>query len=210
MTLCHEALLIKKGGMMKTVVFYYDFASPTAYLGYFRLREIVSQYDAKIDHRPILLGALHKCSNNTPPGAVPAKGAYLLVDMPRFSKRYGVPLVFNPHFPVNCIKALRGALVMEGHVDEEKYREAVYKAVWQDEQNIADEVIFKQVLKDVGIDAEPILQGITEDSIKQKLKDNTAEAIARGAFGAPTFFVGEEMFFGQDRLDFVEALLADD
>lgn len=195
---------------MKTVEFYYDFASPTAFLGYFQLRKLAETYKAKIVYKPVLLGALHKATGNTPPGAVAAKGTHmLLADLPRFSKRYDVPFEFNPHFPVNCINALRGALVMEGREDEEKYREAIYRALWQEKQNIADEDVFSQVLSAADIDPSAILEGVKNEAIKQKLKDNTAEAVARGAFGAPTFYIGDEMYFGQDRLDFIEEVLAE-
>lgn len=196
---------------MKTVEFYYDFASPTAFIGYHRLIKLAKKYPVNIVYKPILLGALHKATGNTPPGTVPAKGAYLLlVDLPRFTKQHNIELEFNPHFPVNCIKALRGALFMEGKDQEDKYRETIYNAIWQNKENIADETVFKNILSAVDIDPAPILAGIEDEAIKQKLKDNTAEAVDRGAFGAPTFYVGEEMFFGQDRLDFVESILAED
>lgn len=202
------ALLFERLESMKTVEFYYDFASPTAFLGYHRIRKLTERYDFNLIYKPILLGALHKAAGNTPPGLVPAKGVYMLADMERFSKLYDIPLEFNPHFPVNCIKSLRGAIVMEGNEQEEQYREAIYNAVWQDQKNIAEEEVFTEVLDAAGIDSAPILLGVVEESVKQKLKDNTEEAVNRGAFGAPTFFIDEQMFFGQDRLDFVEKLLS--
>lgn len=194
---------------MKTVEFYYDFSSPMAYLGYFRLRDIAKKTGATIVYKTMLLGAVHKGSGNTAPGLVAAKGAYMLnFDIPRYAKKYEIDFKFNPHFPVNCMNALRGAIFLEGKDDEELFREVMYKAAWKDGKNIADLDVFKEIMADAGIAPGPVLTGIADESVKQKLKDNTAEAISRGVFGAPTFYIGDEMFFGQDRLDFVEEMLS--
>ncbi len=194
---------------MKTVKFYYDFASPTAFLAYHQLKKITDRQGAKISYKPILLGALHQATGNSPPGLVPNKGTWMLQhDLPLFSKRYGIELVFNPHFPINCIKALRGSIFLEGTDQEELYRETIFNAVWQQEKNIGDMEVFEKILSAAEFDAQAILNGIEQESVKEKLKALTNEAAERGAFGAPTFYIGDQMFFGQDRLDFIEEALA--
>lgn len=196
---------------MVTIEFYYDFASPAAFLGYHHLQTLVKKYKPQVIYKPVLLGAVHKATGNLSPINVPSKAKWSLSqDFPRFCKRYNLNMVFNPFFPVNCINALRGAIAIEGKGQEELYRLTVFNAMWQEKKNISDISVFKQVLIDAGFEADVIIEAISDDNIKEKLKENTTEAVNRGVFGTPTFFIGEDMYFGQDRLDFVEEVLVED
>jgi len=211
---------------MKTLEFYYDFASPMAYLGYFRLLKMQQSIRFTVHYKPILLGALHKGSGNVPPGLVPAKGDFMLKDIERHSAYYDIPFQFNEYFPVNCISALRGAIFLGNTEGEscfkandicknndqnitmiEHYLRTMFIAVWRDNKNIADTKVFESVLEHAGLDSVNILKGIQDFSVKDQLKCNTEEALQRGAFGAPTFYLDDEMYFGQDRLDFIERAL---
>lgn len=197
--------------MSVNVDFYFDFGSPTAYLAHKRLQQLKSQYEFTINYKPVLLGGIFKASNNQSPVANPAKGAYMLShDLPRFAQRYGVPLKFNPHFPINTLSLMRGAY---GAVEEgcfEGYVEALYDGLWQEELNLGDLAVVKTRLEAAGLDADKLIALTQEQHIKDALIAATEEAVARGAFGAPTMYVGDEMFFGQDRIDFIEERLRAD
>ena len=153
----------------------------------------------------MLLGGVFQATGNTTPAAIPAKGKYMGRDIARCAARYGEPYHSNPHFPVNTLNVMRGAVAAQQDGVLKSYMDAVYRAVWVDQKNTADPEVFAEVLVTAGLDAENFAERIQDPAIKDGLKSNTQEAVARGVFGAPTMFVGEEMFFGQDRLDYVEA-----
>ena len=194
--------------MSKTIEFYFDVGSPTAYLAHKRLQQLKHQYGCVISYIPVLLGGLFKASGNSSPVMVPAKGRYMMMDdLPRFAKLYGVPLNNNPHFPINTLNLMRGAVATldGGHFDA--YIDAVFNAIWVDSKNMGDLEAVIGTLTAGGLDADSILASTQNPVIKQTLIDNTDSAVQRGLFGAPTMFVDGEMFFGQDRLQFVEIAL---
>lgn len=194
--------------MSKTVEFFFDFGSPTSYLAWTQLPHIAAAAGAQIVWRPMLLGGVFKASGNQSPVSIPAKGRYMLQDLARFARRYEVPLAFNPHFPINTLQLMRGAVA---YLDSEQflpYAKAVFEALWVQQQNLGNPEVVAAVLSAAGLDAAEFERLVGDEAVKQRLKDNTEEAIRRGVFGAPTFFVGSEMFFGQDRLDFVAEALA--
>ncbi len=193
--------------MTQRVDYFYDYLSPFTYMADSRLASIAEHSGAEFIYRPMVLGGVFKTTGNSPPTTVAAKGKYTLADIERWAKRYDLPIRFNPHFPVNTIQALRGALVAQEEGVFPQYHQAVFRAVWENEQNVADKDVLRDILKGAGIDGDRILERIGEQAIKDRLRANTDEAVERGAFGAPTFFVGEEMFFGNDRLDFPEEML---
>ncbi len=194
--------------MSKTIEFYFDFGSPTSYLAYRRLLQFNAAYGLDIDYRPMLLGGVFKATGNTSPVTIPAKGNYMLQhDLPRFAERYGVDLVFNPHFPLNTLTLMRGAIAAHRLECFEPYVDAVYRAVWIDGKNMSDNDVVIEVLAAAELNADAILAKAAEDDVKASLIANTDEAVARGVFGAPTLFMDGEMYFGQDRLDFVEDAL---
>lgn len=194
--------------MSKSIEFFFDVGSPTTYLAWTQLPRIAAQAGAQIVWRPMLLGGVFKATGNQSPVAIPSKGRYMLQDLARFAKRYGVPMAFNPHFPINTLTLMRGAA---GYLDSDKlqpYLQAVFEAIWVRQQNLGKPEIVAEVLNAAGLDSAEFEQLVNDEAVKQRLKDNTEEAVKRGVFGAPTFFVGNEMHFGQDRLDFVAEALA--
>ncbi|MEE4279524.1 MAG: 2-hydroxychromene-2-carboxylate isomerase [Halieaceae bacterium] len=185
--------------------FYFDVGSPAAYLAYRRLQQLHEGGGIEVVNRPILLGGVFKATGNSAPGTVPAKGRYMLEqDLPRFALRYGVALNFNPHFPINTLQLMRGVFAARDLDCEDAYIDAVFHGMWERPDNLGDAVILVQLLQSRGLDAAAIMERSSSPDIKQALIQATEEAVGRGVFGAPTMFLGEEMFFGQDRLDFVE------
>ena len=195
--------------MTKTVEFFYDFGSPTVYLAATQLPDIAASVGATIDWRPMLLGGVFKSTGNQSPVVVPAKAAYMNNDLKRFAKRYGVPFRFNPHFPINTLALMRGAVAYQDDaVASSTYRDAIFTAIWVEARNLNEPDVIGQVLSAAGLDPAELMNRIGEQTVKDQLIANTEEAVNRGVFGAPTFFVGDQMFFGQDRLDFVTEALS--
>ncbi len=194
----------------KTVEFFFDFGSPASYLAWTQLPAICRDTGATLVYRPMLLGGVFQATGNASPVTVPAKGKYMLTDLARFAKRYGVPMRFNPHFPINTLALMRGAVGVQQH-DPARFDDlvtAVFRAMWVDGRNMADAATVGEVLAQAGFDPQAILALTGDATVKDALKANTEDAVRRGVFGAPTMFVGPQMFFGQDRLDFVREALA--
>ena len=193
--------------MTKTVEFYFDVGSPTTYLAHYRLLQLKDQYGCLIAYNPILLGGLFKATGNTSPAMVPAKGRYMDIDMPRYAKMYGLPLVMNPYFPINTLNLMRGAVALLTTEHFQTYINAVFDAMWVNGKNMGDVETVVNVLTEAGLNASSILESTQSPEIKAALISNTEKAVERGLFGAPTMFVYNQMFFGQDRLHFVESAL---
>lgn len=193
--------------MTRRLELFYDYVSPYSYLANSRLGELSARTGAEVVYRPVLLGAVFKATGNATPISVPAKGRYSLADLQRWASRYSIPFVFNPAFPISTVGLLRGALVTLEEGSFPAYHEAIFTAMWRDALNLADETVLRDLLEKAGLDAAHIVARTRDEAIKEQLRANTDEAFNRGAFGVPTFFVGEEMFFGNDRLEFVEAAL---
>ena len=194
--------------MPKTVEFFYDYASPFSYLADCRLPDIARRRGARIVYRPALLGVLIVESGNQAPPTVPAKMKYMNADMRRWADHLRVPFAPNPAFPVRSITLMRAAVIAQDSAVFERFHPAMWRAMWVDGANLGDNEVLGRTLANAGLDAPAILKGTQDDAVKARLKANCDEALARGAFGMPTFFVGDEMFFGNDRLDFVDAALA--
>ena len=196
--------------MTKTVEFWFDVGSPYSYLAYRALPAIAAAHGAQIDLRPMLLGGVFKATGNASPVTVPAKGRWMLGDLARWARHWGVPLTFNPHFPINTLTLMRGAagVQMRDPADFGRYLEVIFNAMWREPRNLGDPQVLAETLRAGGFDPEHIAALAADPEVKAKLIANTDEAVARGAFGAPTFFVDGEMFFGQDRLDFVRTALS--
>ena len=195
--------------MSKQVEFFFDFGSPAAYLAWTQLPTIAAATAASIVWRPILLGGVFKAAGNASPISVAAKGKWMMADLARFAARYGVPLNFPASFPVNTLPLMRGAIGMQMRqpADFERYVKAVYEAIFGRGLAMGDPAVIAGVLTAAGLDAAAFEAMIADPAVKQGLIANTEEAVARGAFGAPTMFVGKQMHFGQDRLDFVAQAL---
>ena len=196
--------------MSKTIEFYFDFGSPTAYLAHKRLQQLRQQYEFQLDYRPILLGGVFKATGNNSPVAIPAKGKYMLEhDLPRFAALYDVELNFNPHFPINTLNLMRGAIASQQQSYADNYLNSVFNAVWVEGKNMGDPEVVAEVLQAAGLDADSILAASQHPDVKASLIAITESAVARGVFGVPTLFIGQQMFFGQDRFQFVEMALQD-
>jgi len=196
--------------MTKTVEFFFDFGSPTSYLAWTQLPKLAADCGARLEWKPMLLGGVFKATGNASPVTVPAKGRWMFQDMARWARRYGVRLAMNPFFPINTLTLMRGAVGLQlcQPADFERYVNTVYRAMWATPCNMGDAAVLAPVLQGAGFDAQALLALAGDAEVKARLVANTDEAVARGVFGAPTMFVGEQMFFGQDRLDFVREALA--
>lgn len=194
--------------MSKQLEFFYDFTSPTAYLAWARLPAIVERTGAELVYRPMFLGGVMQLTGNRPPGTVEAKGRWMFADLQRWAKRIDVPFAFNPHFPMMTLMVQRAAQEWVTRPDFERYVAAVFLAAWRDGKNVADKATVAEVVTSAGFSSDEFFAAAENPVNKEKLKATTDEAVARGVFGAPTFFVGDEMHFGQDRLDFVEEALS--
>jgi 2-hydroxychromene-2-carboxylate isomerase len=193
---------------MSKVEFFFDFGSPTTYLAYKQLPKIAARTGAKIVYRPMLLGGVFKATGNSTPAALPAKARFMHDDIKRFAVRYGVPFVQNPHFPINTLSLMRGAVAAKRLGCFTSYCDAVFDATWAERKAMGDPAVVAEVLTKAGIDARALFALTEDQGVKDELRATTEEAVARGAFGAPTCFVDGVMFFGQDRLDFIEQALA--
>lgn len=196
--------------MSKTVEFLFDVGSPYTYLAYHQLPKIAQAQGAEIIWTPVLLGGIFQATGNASPAEVPAKGRYSNVDLQRWANAYGVPIQMNPHFPINTLSLMRGAVAMQMRGEEafHRYLRAVFSAMFEKPRNMNLPAEIGAVLAQAGFDPMEFMAQIGEQSVKDRLKENTVAAVARGVFGAPTFFVGEEMFWGQDRLAFVAEALS--
>ena len=189
--------------MNKTVEFFFDFGSPASYLAWTQLPRIAKAQGAQIIWRPMLLGGVFKATGNQSPVLIPSKGRWMLQDLARFAARYDVPMQFNPHFPINTLTLMRGAAGYENSEQFARYVQVMFEALWTQQKNLSKPEVVAQVLSAAGFDPAEFEQLVNDETVKDRLKATTEEAIKRGVFGAPTFFIGTEMHFGQDRLDFV-------
>ena len=194
---------------MKSVEFYFDLGSPYSYLAYYRLLQMAEQQEIQIVYKPILLGGVFKATGNRSPIEIPVKGAYSILDMQRWAEYYQIPMQMNPHFPMNTLTLMR---ILTGvqllHLEKfEQVLKLLFDAMFGTPQNLNEPAVLAEVLKPSGFSVEDIMSMVQSDVVKQKLITETEQAIQRGIFGAPTFFVGDEMYWGQDRLHFVEQAL---
>ena len=195
--------------MTKTVEFFFDLGSPATYLASTQLPRICQQTDSQLIYVPMLQGGVFKATGNASPVTIAAKGRYMFQDLARYAKRYGVPLKFNPHFPINTLTLMRAVTGMQLRHPErlEVFIDCLFRALWVEGRNMDDPQTVAAVLTEHGFDPAETLALTADEQVKTALKDNTERAVQRGVFGAPSMFVGDQLFFGQDRLDFVvEAL----
>ena len=197
----------------KTLELIFDFGSPNAYLCMKALPELLDRTGADLVITPCLLGGIFKATGNKAPmvqyADAPAKLAYENLEMRRFIAKHGlVRFRINPHFPVNTLTVMRGAIVAEDEGNLDDYVDVVNRAMWEEGLKMDDPEVIATFLSANGFDGPALLARTQEPEIKAKLAQNTETAVARGVFGIPTFFVGGEMFFGKDRLAQVEEALA--
>ncbi len=199
--------------MTKTLEFIFDFASPNAYLSYKVLPQILARTGAELKIVPCLLGGLFKATGNQAPmtafGGIKGKLAYEALETRRFVARHGLTaFAMNPHFPVNTLLVMRGMVAAQRAGVADRYLQVVLSAMWETGQKMDDPAVVEAVLTAGGLDGPGLLAATQDAEVKAQLIANTEQAAERGAFGIPTFFVGEEMFFGKERLGQVEDELA--
>jgi len=194
---------------MKSFEFWFDFGSTASYLAWTQLPALEAATGATAVFKPMLLGGVFQATGNQSPANIPAKGKYIFADFSRFAKRYGVEFNMNPWFPVNTLLLMRGAIAlqMKGDPRFKDYCRAVFNAIWVTSLNMNDTAVASQALVRAGFDATALIALASEQATKDALKAATQAAVERGVFGAPTFFVGDQMFWGQDRMDFVKEAL---
>ena len=191
--------------------FFFDYGSPYSYLANSRLPGLAERTGAELHYRPMLLGGVFKATDNRSPALEPceAKRSYGFLELRRWIAHLGVPFGGNPHFPINTLLLMRTTVAAQRAGVFEPFHRAVYPAFWADGENLGEPEVVARVVEKAGLDAHALLEGAGDSAVKAELRTTTEEAVARGAFGAPTFFVGDEMFFGNDRLDFVERALVE-
>jgi 2-hydroxychromene-2-carboxylate isomerase len=194
--------------MSKTVEFFFDFGSPASYLAWTQLPRIARESGAQIIWQPMLLGGVFKATGNQSPVMIPSKGRWMLQDLNRFALRYGVVMQFTAQFPINTLTQMRGAAGYQDSEHFEHYVTTMFDALWVQQKNLGNPHVLAEVLSAAGFDLAEFQRLVNDEKVKERLKATTEEAVKRGVFGAPTFFVGNEMYFGQDRLNFVAEALA--
>jgi 2-hydroxychromene-2-carboxylate isomerase len=199
--------------MTLKVEFHFDFGSPNAYFSHKLIPGIEQRTGARFGYVPILLGGVFKLTGNVAPMVafkdVKGKLAYQKLETLRFIRKHGLTrFKMNPHFPVNTVQVMRGAVAAEMDGQLAKYVDAVFRLMWEDEKKMDDPEVIRATLDAAGLDGARTLARIQEQDVKDRLLKNTEGSVARGTFGAPTFFVGEEMFFGKDKLRDVEEEIA--
>jgi 2-hydroxychromene-2-carboxylate isomerase len=199
--------------MTPKVEFHYDFGSLNSYLAHKVVPAIEKRTGAAFTYVPILLGGVFKLTNNQSPIAafkdIKNKLPYQRLEIERFVKKHGLTqFTMNPHFPVNTIQIMRGAVAAEMDGFAKRYIDAVFHHMWEAPKKMDEPEVIRAALDASGLDGTRILARIQDQAVKDKLLKNTESTVARGTFGAPTFFVGEEMFFGKDRLREVEEEIA--
>ncbi|WAT30906.1 2-hydroxychromene-2-carboxylate isomerase [Pseudomonas sp. GXZC] len=196
--------------MSKTLEFFFDLGSPATYLAYTQLPALCASTGTQLIYKPMLLGGVFKATGNASPINVPAKGRYMFDDLARYARRYNVPLTFNPHFPINTLLLMRAVTGIQLRQPErfDDFVDCLFRALWVDGRHLGDPTVVAAVLTEHGFSPEAVLTLANDEAVKTALKDNTEQAVQRGVFGAPSLFVGNQLFFGQDRLDFVREALS--
>jgi 2-hydroxychromene-2-carboxylate isomerase len=196
--------------MRKTLEFFFDVGSPASYLAWTQLPALCASHGAELVYRPMLLGGVYQATGNASPATIPVKARYWQMDYARHAHRYGVPFKENVHFPIITLFLMRAVTGIQLRQPErlQQLLGCVFKGLWIDALNLNDAQLTAGVLTAGGFDPAEIERLAQDSATKEALKATTAEAVARGVFGAPTLFVGDQMFFGQDRMDFVREALA--
>jgi len=197
---------------MPEALFLFDFGSPNAYLAHLVIPKIEQRTGVKFEYVPVLLGGVYKLTGNRSPAesllGVKNKPDYERLETARFIKRHRITYFRqNPFFPVNTLTIMRGAIAAQKLGVFERYVDEIYQHMWSEPKKLDDPAILRAALLESGFDAERFTELVQDADIKAQLLDNTERSVARGAFGSPTFFVGDEIFFGKDRLRDVEEMI---
>lgn len=195
--------------MSRQLEFYFDYGSPYSYLADSQLGALAKRTGAQVAYRPMLLGGVFKATGNHSPGleSIENKRRYNAVDLRRWVDHYGVEFQPNPFFPINTLPLMRACVAAQRDGVFETFHAAVYPAFWAEGRDMGDPEVVARVLEKAGLDPVPILERASDPEVKQELRATTDAAVERGVFGAPTFFIDDEIFFGADHLPFIERAL---
>ena len=195
--------------MARRLEFFFDYGSPYSYVADAQLPGVVRARGAVLVYRPMLIGGVFKATGNRSPAFEPveAKRRYGFTTLQRYAREAGLPLPSNPHFPIDTLTLMRCAVAAQRRGVFEGFHRAVYPAFWAKGLNLGDRDVLAGVLTAAGLDADALIAAASDPEVKAELKATTEEAVARGAFGAPTCLVGEQLFFGSDHLRFAEQAL---
>jgi 2-hydroxychromene-2-carboxylate isomerase len=193
--------------------FLFDFGSPNAYLAHLLIPAIEQRTGVRFKYVPILLGGVFRLTNNKSPvesfAGIKNKLEFQRLEMRRFLKRHQITAFkMNPFFPVNTLQLMRGAVAAECEGVFMPYVDAMFRAIWAEPKKMDDPQVFRASVTEAGLDTDLLLRRIQDDEVKSRLLANTQEAVERGVFGSPSFFVGDELFFGKDQLRDVEEEIA--
>ncbi len=194
------------------IEFFFDCSSPWTYLAFHNIQPLTDELKEAIQWRPVLVGGIFNAVNPSVYAQrdkpVPAKAAYMLKDMQDWANAAGLKIVMPPKvFPVNSVKAMRGCLWLEPQGKLLAFASAVFEAYWSREEDISQDAVLLKICQNMGVDGAEFLAGIAQPAIKEQLKSNTEEVIRRGGFGSPTLFLGDDMYFGNDRLVLLRAAI---
>ena len=198
---------------MKTVEFYYDLVSPYSYLAHREVSRICKEHGAELSLRPMLLGAVHNAVGLQAPIETEAKARYQAQDIRRWAEHYGLPMEFPEPFPFRTLKTMRAAMFLKERGKLEAFTREAFALYWEEGgapkglKEADEDGPVSEAARRIGAEPDEVLAGASAPEAKEALKKATGEAVGRGVFGAPAFFVGDEMFFGNDRLHFVEEAL---
>ncbi len=199
---------------MASVEFHFDFGSPNSYLAHLIIPAIEKRTGVRFEYVPVLLGGIFQLTGNRSPAeafaGIKNKPEYERLEMARFIARHGITTYrHNPFFPVNTLAIMRGAVAAQTLGVSERYIDEVYRHMWSEPKKMDDPAVMRAALAGSQLDADRLIALIQDSAIKSRLLENTRRSVERGTFGSPTFFVGDEIFFGKDRLPEVEeAILA--
>ena len=188
--------------MTKSIEFYFDFSSPYAYLGFKEIKKYEKKYPFQIKYMPIFLGGLHNSAGVTPAAFNKIKSKYMVLDTKLVANKKNIKFNFNSYFPIKTVNFMRGAIIAKDNNYEKIYVEKIFDSIWRDGLNMNDNIIINKVLKNLDLNPSIFFGKVSEIKIKDKLKKLTNDALKKGIFGAPTYYVNRKIFFGQDRLSY--------
>ena len=186
--------------MTKSIEFYFDFSSPYAYLGFKEIKKYEKKYPFQIKYMPIFLGGLHNSADITPAAFNKIKSKYMVQDTKLVANKKNIKFSFNSYFPIKTVNFMRGAIIAKDNNYEKIYIEKIFDSIWRDGLNMNDNIIINKVLKNLDLNPSIFFGKVSDIKIKDKLKKFTNDALKKGIFGAPTYYVNRKIFFGQDRL----------
>ena len=188
--------------MTKSIEFYFDFSSPYAYLGFKEIKKYEKKYPFHIKYMPIFLGGLHNSADIKPAAFNKIKSKYMIQDTKLVANKKNIKFSFNSYFPIKTLNFMRGAIIAKDDNYEKIYVEKIFDSIWRDGLNMNDNIIINKVLKNLDLNPSIFFGKVADIKIKDKLKKLTNDALKKGIFGAPTYYVNRKIFFGQDRLGY--------